>query len=130
MNRRRRSSPAQRHGLVIESTPGWKFATPAKSAQARTRARAFLGLTGAMRGMALSHAEPGTVPPGAVMLSRPSDIGVAEALFFALLGGAHSQSDAVRLPGAVDEGARSCGQARSARGGEGFRARLWRGRAF
>jgi thiol:disulfide interchange protein DsbD len=77
-------------GLVIESAPGYQLATEAKRAAA-AKLTGVLVLTGADgRVDALEiEATPGAVPVSSVMLLRMSDndIGIAEALFFALLGG-------------------------------------------
>src|SRR5262249_21009877 len=76
------------HGLVIESTSGHKLNTQEKRAGV-DKLGGVLVLTGADgRVDALDvEASPGPVPASAVLLAGTSDLGVAEALLFALLGG-------------------------------------------
>ncbi len=75
-------------GLVIEGTTGYKLATQEKRAGV-DKLGGVLVLTGADgRVDALEiEASPGAVPSSAVMLSGTSDIGLWQALLFALLGG-------------------------------------------
>jgi len=75
-------------GLVIESKTGWKMATAEKRAGV-DKIPGLLVLTGADgRVDALNvDAVPGPVPVAAVVLQGESDVGLMQALLFALLGG-------------------------------------------
>jgi thiol:disulfide interchange protein DsbD len=75
-------------GLVIEAATGFKLGTKEKRA-AVDRVGGVLVLTGADgRVDALEiQATPGSVPANSVLLTSTSDIGFAEAVLFAFLGG-------------------------------------------